>query len=56
MRDTSLLEGKQQNTTKRTVCTVYILAEFVFLEMNRKEIIVSFAFQTIPNESLNELI
>ena len=56
MRDTSLLKGKQQNTTKRTVCTVYILAEFVFLEMNRKEIIASFAFQTIPNESLNELI
>ena len=22
MRDTSLLKGKQQNTTKRTVCTV----------------------------------
>ena len=56
MRDTSLLKGKQQNTTKRTVYTVYILAEFVFLEMNRKEIIASFAFQTIPNESLNELI
>jgi len=53
---TNLLKGKQQNTTKRTVCTVYILAEFVFLEMNRKEIIASFAFQTIPNESLNELI
>ena len=36
MRDTSLLKGKQQNTTKRTVCTVYILAEFVLLEMNTK--------------------
>ena len=36
MRDTSLLKGKQQNTTKRTVCTVYILAELVLLEMNTK--------------------
>ena len=36
MRDTNLLEEKQQNTTKRTVSTVYILAEFVFLEMNTK--------------------
>jgi len=55
-RDTKLLEGKQQNTTKRTVCTVYILAEFVLLEMNTKETNASFAFQTIRNEILGEPI
>ena len=27
MRDTNLLKGKQQNTTKRTVCTVYYPAK-----------------------------
>ena len=28
-RDTNLLKGKQQNTTKRTVCTVYILLRYL---------------------------
>ena len=27
--DTILLQGKQQNTTKRTVCTVYILLRYL---------------------------